>query len=289
MDPHASGKSIHLPGRTASSGVPLLTSADVADAAQPTDSMDGSDDLTPVVLPKKPSLNLSDKSVPEINVESLPLDSAEAQSKFAESLRATFFDKSGCVILRNVFKPNIMNEYNSWCGRHFDEVTKTHANCRHPKQSDKITINDVMERMSLDNPDLLMSLLRNSSLNRALDALLGFARFGAVTCHCIEPGGDRQKSHVDFPCHVRSGAFWEDDPDMLKQYFTSHQLNHVLPHFSVQALIASDTMGKFNGECQSYSFGLDAPHHVIRCAPSRFNGSRSWFAPNSRCGHQNFG
>lgn len=54
------------------------------------------------------------------------------------------------------------------------------------------------------------------------------------TGHCIEPGGDRQKSHVDFPCHVRSGAFWEDDPDMLKQYFTSHQLNHVLPHFSVQ-------------------------------------------------------
>lgn len=69
--------------------------------------MDGSDDLTPVVLPKKPLLNLSDKSVPEINVESLPLDSAEAQSKFAESLRATFFDKSGCVILRNVFKPNV--------------------------------------------------------------------------------------------------------------------------------------------------------------------------------------
>ena len=77
--------------------------------------------------------------------------------------------------------------------------------------------------------------------------------------HWIEPGGDRQKSHVDYPCHVRSGPFWEDDPSLLRKYFTAHQLNHVLPHFSVQALIASDKMGKFNGRVQ-----LCVPHAGMR-------------------------
>lgn len=84
-------------------------------------------------------------------------------------------------IPRQIVILQVMAEYNTWCETHLDEVAKTHANSRHPKQKDKRIINDVMERMSTDRPDLLMTLLNNDDLNFALDALIGLARFGAVT------------------------------------------------------------------------------------------------------------
>lgn len=135
------------------------------------------------------------------------------------------------------------------CVLHMKEVLYD-PNSRHPKQHDKLMINDVLERMSVDNPKLLMNLLAHDDLNRVLDSLIGFARFGAVTTHWMTPGGDRQKSHVDYPCHVQSGKFWESNPDLLERYFTPYQLNHLLPHFSVQTLIASDRMGQFNGSTE---------------------------------------
>eukprot|EP00037_Helgoeca_nana_P037782 m.17649 g.17649 ORF g.17649 m.17649 type:complete len:383 (+) comp9396_c0_seq2:248-1396(+) len=257
-----------LPGRTDGIGCPALTSATTgvkpigqhgstgatagpasgpAHPAATSNGLDPHDYFTAVVPPSKAKVSLGDKTIPEIDVASIR---AREQGELAAELRTLFFDKAGCLILRNVFPAKVMAEYNTWCETHLDEVAKTHANSRHPKQKDKRIINDVMERMSTDRPDLLMTLLNNDDLNFALDALIGLARFGAVTAHWIEPGGDRQKSHVDYPCHVRSGAFWEDDPKLLQRYFTPHQLNHVLPHFSVQALVASDTMGKFNGSTE---------------------------------------
>eukprot|EP00038_Savillea_parva_P016583 m.17272 g.17272 ORF g.17272 m.17272 type:complete len:391 (-) comp3477_c0_seq2:305-1477(-) len=219
-------------------------------AVTPTVPIDRATYLDPIDPPPVAVVSLDSKAIPEFDMSTTHLDSASDIEAWATTLREAFFDKAGCVVLRNVFPATVMDEYNAWCESHLDEVAKTHANSRHPKQKDKRIINDVMERMSTDRPDLFMTLLNNRDLNTALDALLGLARFGAVTCHWIEPGGDRQKSHVDYPCHVRSGPFWEDDPSLLRKYFTAHQLNHVLPHFSVQALIASDKMGKFNGSTE---------------------------------------
>lgn len=164
--------------------------------------------------------------------------------------RQLFFEEAGCLVLRNAFDAEVMEEYNAWCMKHLPAVLKEHANTRHPKNPKKRVINDVMERMSEDNPALLMKLLNNSNVNAVLDALIGHAGFGAVTTHWNEPGGDCQHLHTDYPCHVKSGPFWEDRVEKLHEYFTPHQLEDTLMHFSVQTLIASDKMGKFNGSTE---------------------------------------
>ena len=45
---------------------------------------------------------------------------------------ATFFDKAGCVVVKNVFEPELMQKYNTWC-ENFLETAKDDPNCRHPK------------------------------------------------------------------------------------------------------------------------------------------------------------
>lgn len=167
-----------------------------------------------------------------------------------EELYNTFFKKSGCFILKNVFDENTMNDYNKWCIGQKDIVIKNHKNIQHPKQKGKFVINDILERMSSTNPELLLKLVNNKKINYVSDVLLGFHRFGAVTTHWLEPNGDRQKSHTDYPCHVGSGLFWENNPNLLNKYFTDHMINQVLPHYSIQVLIASDKMGKFNGSTE---------------------------------------
>lgn len=163
------------------------------------------------------------------------------------SFHALFYSESGCVVLKGAYTPEIMERYNAWCIRHLDSIK---TNARHPKQWSKRLINDVMERMADDDPCLLAALVDNPRLTSAVDALLGFARFGAVTTHWSEPGGDRQQTHVDYPCHVKSGPFWENDPAKLQRMFTVPQLEHSLAHYSVQALIAADAMGEYNGSTE---------------------------------------
>jgi ectoine hydroxylase-related dioxygenase (phytanoyl-CoA dioxygenase family) len=168
----------------------------------------------------------------------------------ADKFRNDFYDTYGCVILKNVFSPELMDEYNEWCISEKDNVLKSHANTHHPKQKDKFVINDVMERMSATKPELLLKLVNNPLVNQASDILLGYARYGAVTTHWLEAGGARQLSHTDYPCHVGSGKFWNNDPSLIDKYFTEHQLNHVLPHYSIQMLFASDKMDVSNGSTE---------------------------------------
>lgn len=177
--------------------------------------------------------------IPEIVAGEAPID--------AERLRDLFYGGAGCLIVRKAYEKSTMDRYNAWCEHHLPEVLATHANTRHPKQPKKRVINDVMERMSEDDPALLLELTANPALLAVCDALLGFARFGAVTTHLNEPGAAKQQLHVDYPCHVRSGPFWEGDAGKLRRMFTPHQLKEVLPHFSVQALVASDAMDERNG------------------------------------------
>ena len=50
--------------------------------------------------------------------------------------------------------------------------------------------------MGETDPDMLLQLLADKQLNAVQDVLLGFCKYGAATTHWIEPGGDRQRSHV---------------------------------------------------------------------------------------------
>lgn len=167
-----------------------------------------------------------------------------------EEIYKNFYNKYGCLVLKNVFSKELMDIYNQWCVEQKDIVTKTHRNTTHPKQKDKFVINDVLERMSKNNPNLLLKLVNNPILNIISDILLGFSRFGAVTTHWLKEGGDRQLSHTDYPCHIGSGKFWENDPKLIDKYLTKYQLNHILPYFSIQMLIASDAMDQSNGSTE---------------------------------------
>lgn len=160
-----------------------------------------------------------------------------------------FYDKYGCMILKNVFEEKTMDKYNSWCENWMEEAMKD-KNCRHPKQENKILINNVIGRMSKDNPELLTQLIGNEILNTYVDSLLGLGKIGACTTHWLEPGGKRQKSHVDYPLHVGSGKFWENDPSKVEKIITKHQLEQIMPYFSVQVLIASDKMDVTNGSTE---------------------------------------
>ena len=161
-----------------------------------------------------------------------------------------FFNETGYIILKNIFTEEIMDEYNKWCKEHFVEILNTHKNTSHPKQKDKIVINNLLEIMSKDNPELLLKIINNNKLNKIIDKLLGLGCFGSLSCHCIKPKGERQTSHVDYPLHVGSGKFWENNETLIDRYITNYQLNHILPFFSVQCLIASDAMNKNNGSTE---------------------------------------
>lgn len=161
-----------------------------------------------------------------------------------------FYEESGCLIIKNVFDTETMSRYNEFCYENFEDVIKTQTNTSHPKQKDKITINDLLERMSTQNPELLMKLINNNKLNKILDILLGHACIGSMSTHCIKPGGKRQRSHVDYPLHVGSGLFWQNNKNLIDEYLTDYQLNNIMPYYSVQCFIASDACDKKNGSTE---------------------------------------
>ena len=161
----------------------------------------------------------------------------------------SFYDDYGAIIVRNAFDKQLMDEYNKWC-ESFLEIAKLDGNCRHPKQPGKYLINDIILRLAKDNAGLLMKLINNPYITCFCDILLGFMKYGSCTTHWIEPNGDRQLSHVDYPMHVGSGPFWEPDVNKLMQLTTRNQINNILPHFSIQLLIASDAMDVNNGSTE---------------------------------------
>lgn len=183
--------------------------------------------------------------IPVYDINSIDL----TQRDILNHIYLDFFYGSGVLIVKNAYSNNLMDKYNSWCENTLDSV-KNDGNFIHPKQKDKFLINNVIDRMSDTDPDLLMSLIGNKYMNQFIDLLLGLSKFGSCTTHWIQPGGDRQISHVDYPIHVGSAPFWESNVDKIKNLTTSYQLNHILPYFSVQLLIASDNMSIKNGSTE---------------------------------------
>ena len=166
-----------------------------------------------------------------------------------QNIYHSFYNVSGCMVLKNIFEERIMDRYNKWCENNMAKAMND-DNCRHPKQKDKILINDIMGRMSKDDPELLMKLIGNENMNQYIDTLLGLGKIGSCTGHWLESKGKRQSSHVDYPIHIGSGAFWENSVDKLKSITTHYQLNHILPYYSLQVLIASDDMNETNGSTE---------------------------------------
>ena len=185
----------------------------------------------------------------------------------SQNLYHNFFSGAGCFIVKGVFKHKIMTKYNEWCQQHFQQ-SNTHQT--HPKQKDKWVINDLIERLAKQDSNLLLQLINNPIYHAIADSLLGFSRIGAFTTHWINPGGKRQLSHVDFPCHVGSGKFWDNNPEKLKEMFTPYQLNHILPYYSIQILIASDAMDQTNGSTEVVPYSHLIPDLDIKLHDPEF-------------------
>lgn len=183
-----------------------------------------------------------------IPIYNYSIDELENPIKQREIYKNFFFN-SGAIIIKNAYNDKTMDDYNKWCIQNLEEAKKD-KNCKHPKQKDKWLINDVLGRMSESNPDLLMSLINNKYFTKYIDILLGFGKIGSCTCHRINPGGDRQLSHVDYPMHLGSGKFWENNPEKLKKLTTRYQMNYMLPNYSIQVLIAPQKMNKSNGSTE---------------------------------------
>lgn len=160
-----------------------------------------------------------------------------------------FFNEVGCVILKNVFDRSLMNTLNEWTECMLEDA-KLDANCVHPKQKDKYLVNDVILRMASTKPNLLLKTVFDPTIMCAMDSLLGFSRIGSATMHWIQPGGDRQEAHVDYPIHVGSGAFWEGRVNKIMEIMTSYQIEHIMPYYSIQTLIACDSMDSSNGSTE---------------------------------------
>ena len=94
------------------------------------------------------------------------------------------------------------------------------------------------------------NIINNDILIKCMDILLGLGKYGSVTGHIIDAGGDRQKSHVDYPMHIGSGKFWENSIDKSKSLITKYQLNNILPYYSIQCLISICDMDVNHGSTE---------------------------------------
>ena len=166
------------------------------------------------------------------------LDDREA---VVRDVHDTFFEQSGCMILRGVFENQTMDRFNTWSERALEEAAGD-RNSRHPIQPDKRLVNDLVRRMAETDPEMLVELLGNPTLTRVADVLLGFMAFGSATVHCVEPGGKRQQTHVYYPLHLHSTPFWGGRLDKLRRMLTRHQVNNTLPKATIQMLVAVEAM-----------------------------------------------
>ena len=99
------------------------------------------------------------------NVEDL-----ESNPALMEDIYQQFFESggSGCLGFKNVFEKSTMVDYNEFCEKYIATDAKYHSNCRHPKQLGKYVINNLMEALSEQNPNLLLQSQRISRLTEKL-------------------------------------------------------------------------------------------------------------------------
>ena len=108
-------------------------------------------------------------SVPVYDARKLDFNSKNVQNDMYDQ----FFNRCGAIIVSNGFLKSTMNEYNRWCENFLEIAKNTDANIRHPKQKGKYLINDIMLRLSKDDPQLLFKIINNQSFVKPCDTLLG--------------------------------------------------------------------------------------------------------------------
>lgn len=183
------------------------------------------------------------KNLPQKNIPIVDINTDK------EMINDIFYQDTGCFIVKGLYSTDIMERFNKWVEEMLDEAQKD-TNSRHPIQKDKILINDLLNRMSSTDPQLLLDIFNQDKLYHFSDILLGFTFIGSATAHYTLPNGDRQETHVDYPLHLNSSTFWESDIDKMRKFMTRYQVEHILPRHSIQVLIAPQRMDISNGSTE---------------------------------------
>ena len=77
-----------------------------------------------------------------------------------------FFNDVGVLIVRNAYDNNVIDRYDKWSKLELEKA-KNDKNFRHPKQSGKFLINDIIGRMGISDPELLMEIINNKILTKS--------------------------------------------------------------------------------------------------------------------------
>ena len=115
-------------------------------------------------------INMSQNIIPEFTLNNIT-------DNLLDNIYSSFFDTYGCIILKNIFEPNIMNEYNNWCYEFFNNPDNKQINNTHPKQTDKMMINNLIcETLHPDNIAAQISQIKDIRMQRlVISELIKFA------------------------------------------------------------------------------------------------------------------
>lgn len=160
-----------------------------------------------------------------------------------------FYHDTGCFIVKGLYSTDVMQRFNRWTEDMLEDAQKD-INSRHPIQKDKILVNDLLNRMSATDPQLLLDILNKNELYHFSDILLGFTFIGSATAHYTLPNSNRQETHVDYPLHLNSSTFWGKDIEKMRRFTTKYQAEYILPRHSIQILIAPQKMDVSNGSTE---------------------------------------
>ena len=126
----------------------------------------------------------------------------------------SFYQNSGCLIIKNVFSVELIESYNQYLNKYPND--------------------DILLKMSENNPQLLLKLLNNCIINIFIDNLLGFGKIGSCTTNSNLI--DNMNNLIDF--------------NKIKRLFTRNQINSILPYYSLEVLVAIDKMDIRNGSLE---------------------------------------
>ena len=136
------------------------------------------------------------------------------KNEILKDIYESFYQNSGCLIIKNVFPVELMESYNEYLNKYPND--------------------DILLKMSENNPQLLLKLLDNYIINIFIDNLLGFGKIGSCTTNSNLI--DNMNNPLDF--------------NENKRLFTRNQINSILPYYSLDVLIASDKMDIRNGSLE---------------------------------------
>mmetsp|Transcript_12833 Transcript_12833/g.16591 ORF Transcript_12833/g.16591 Transcript_12833/m.16591 type:complete len:271 (-) Transcript_12833:138-950(-) len=202
-----------------------------------------------------------------------------------EIIRALGMNGPGCVVVKNTFTINEMNEWNHWIQNEF-QIQKQNDGFGKKKDhfsKDNLRIWHIPEKMMNPKPmiikdqnkaeeenddekeekeeedpkkllpqRLLVDFLTNNKMSSIIDGFLGQYHIGSLAVNEVIPNGKAQNTHTDYPPGFYNKIH-------IKNIFSQNHLENIMPYFSLQAGVAVTEFNKENGATEMIPFS----HRII--------------------------